>query len=280
MLVATERRDEANPVHTTGTTAGGPRRGSLRPVVGVRWHEGPNPHRREPPVPESASRRHRRWPAGGPCALLAAIVLVLTVVAAGPGGAELAVVLASSAAAGLVGLALAAPGLVGAGPPPDTPGAQTPRTAPWSRTTATRRRSGIASSPVGRLLGRRLVQLGLSQQLLEPGVLGLRFLEPPRVGSTGARVGPPPPVQGRPGDLHNAAAPQPGRCPSRASAQPHEPCEPPALWRMPSPLRCGHPPIVGGSDPQHADSNQRPTSDGLIATQEPKYDHEKMRYTR
>ena len=46
-------RDVANPVHTTGTTAGGPRRGSLRPVVGVLWLEGPNPHRREPPVPRS-----------------------------------------------------------------------------------------------------------------------------------------------------------------------------------------------------------------------------------
>ena len=42
-------------------------------------------------MPESASCRHRRWPAGGPRALLAAIVCVLTVVAAGPGGVELAV---------------------------------------------------------------------------------------------------------------------------------------------------------------------------------------------
>ena len=63
-------------------------------------------------MPESASRRHRRWPAGRPGARLAAIVLVLTAVAAGPGGAELAVLLASSAAAGLVGLALAVSGLV------------------------------------------------------------------------------------------------------------------------------------------------------------------------
>ena len=64
--------------------------------------------------------QHRRRPAGAPCALLAAIVCVLTAVAAGPGDAELAVALASSAAAGLVGLALAAPGLIGASVPAAT----------------------------------------------------------------------------------------------------------------------------------------------------------------
>ena len=32
------------------------------------------------------------------------------------------------------------------------------------------------------------------------------------------------------------------------------------LRGMPVPLHCGHPPILGDSDPQHADSNQGPTS--------------------
>ena len=35
------------------------------------------------------------------------------------------------------------------------------------------------------------------------------------------------------------------------------------LRGMPVPLHCGHPPILGDSDPQHADSNQGPTSAAL-----------------
>ena len=37
------------------------------------------------------------------------------------------------------------------------------------------------------------------------------------------------------------------------------------LRGMPVPLHCGHPPILGDSDPQHADSNQGPTSDAWSA---------------
>ena len=37
------------------------------------------------------------------------------------------------------------------------------------------------------------------------------------------------------------------------------------LRGMPVPLHCGHPPILGDSDPQHADSNQGPTSHGHTA---------------
>ena len=95
MFAATERWDEANPVHTTGTTAGGPRRGSLRPVVGVRWHEGPNPRRGEPPMPQSASHRQTRWTAGRASGRLVAVARALTGAAAGPGGPELAVTRAS-----------------------------------------------------------------------------------------------------------------------------------------------------------------------------------------
>ena len=114
-------------------------------------------------------------------------------------------------------------------------------------------------SPSASSSGHRLVQLRLRQQLLQPGVLRLQLLEPPRVAGAHARIGPPPPVPGRLGDLQ-----MPEHLGQVAARSEH----PLALAdlanrllrTMASPLHRGHPPILGESDPQHADSNQGPTS--------------------
>ena len=221
-------------------------------------------------MPESASRRHRRRPAGGPCARLAAIVLVLTAVAAGPGGAELAVVVASSAAAGLVGLALAAPGLVGAGRHrtrpalrhlEPLPGAALPRPGdgPGSPAPLSADSLGVAlsnSASASSFLSRAFWACDSLSRLASAALV------PAWARRHRCRV-----------DPVISTMPQ---HPSRVAAPAEHPlsltnlANPPALWRRPSPLRCGHRCIVGGSDPQHADSNQRPTSDALTATQEPK----------
>ena len=82
-------------------------------------------------------------------------------------------------------------GSSGAGPPHDTPGAQRPRTAPGR---APPRSVGGPGSPfsLGQLLEHRLVQLRLRQKLLQPGVLHLQLLEPPRVAGAHPRIGPAP----------------------------------------------------------------------------------------
>ena len=82
-------------------------------------------------------------------------------------------------------------GSSGAGPPHDTPGAQRPRTAPGR---APPRSVGGPGSPfsLGQLLEHRLVQLRLRQKLLQPGILHLQLLEPPRVAGAHPRIGPAP----------------------------------------------------------------------------------------
>ena len=111
-LAVTERGMVANPVHTTGTTAGGPRRGSLRPVVGVLWLEAQSRSRGSHLCRIQPAAARRSWLQARPSGRLAGIVCVLAIGNAGLGGPELAVARPSAAEMRVVALALAVTSLL------------------------------------------------------------------------------------------------------------------------------------------------------------------------
>ena len=92
---------------------------------------------------------------------------------------------------------------------------------------ASPRRGGDGSGSevsLGQLLEHRLVELGLGQELLQPGVLALELLEPLGVVGLHAAVLGDPAVPGRLGDLAGGGTPRRARRRRRAACCPRRAC--------------------------------------------------------